>query len=64
MYLQSQHKGGRGRKISKFKASLAYRVSSRTAKTTQRIHVCVDQNLELDVENHSFEAMRRAWLGI
>jgi hypothetical protein len=28
--------GGRGRWISEFKASLVYRVSSRTAKTTQR----------------------------
>jgi hypothetical protein len=28
--------GGRGRQISKFKASLVYRVSSRTARFTQR----------------------------
>jgi hypothetical protein len=28
--------GGRGRQISEFKASLAYKVSSRTAKATQR----------------------------
>jgi hypothetical protein len=28
--------GGRGRQISKFKASLVYRVSSRTARATQR----------------------------
>jgi hypothetical protein len=28
--------GGRGRRISEFEASLVYRVSSRTAKTTQR----------------------------
>ena len=28
--------GGRGRQISEFKASLVYRVSSRTARTTQR----------------------------
>jgi hypothetical protein len=28
--------GGRGRRISEFKASLVYRVSSRTAKATQR----------------------------
>jgi hypothetical protein len=28
--------GGRGRQISEFKASLVYRVSSRTAKATQR----------------------------
>jgi hypothetical protein len=28
--------GGRGRRISEFKASLVYRVSSRTARVTQR----------------------------
>jgi hypothetical protein len=28
--------GGRGRQISEFEASLAYSVSSRTARTTQR----------------------------
>jgi hypothetical protein len=28
--------GGRGRRISEFEASLVYRVSSRTARTTQR----------------------------
>jgi hypothetical protein len=32
----AQHLGGRGRRISEFKASLVYRVSSRTAQTTQR----------------------------
>jgi hypothetical protein len=31
-----QHLGGRGRRISEFEASLVYRVSSRTARTTQR----------------------------
>jgi hypothetical protein len=28
--------GGRGRQISKFKASLVYKMSSRTARATQR----------------------------
>jgi hypothetical protein len=28
--------GGRGRRISEFEASLVYRVSSRTARTTQK----------------------------
>jgi hypothetical protein len=32
----SKHSGGRGRLISEFEASLVYRVSSRTARTTQR----------------------------
>jgi hypothetical protein len=31
-----QHSGGRGRQISEFEASLVYRVSSRTARATQR----------------------------
>jgi hypothetical protein len=31
-----QHLGGRGRQISKFGASLVYRVSSRTARATKR----------------------------
>jgi hypothetical protein len=35
-HLYSQHLGGRGRQISEFKASLVYRVSSRTARATQR----------------------------
>ena len=34
--LQSQHLEGRDRHISEFEASLVYRVSSRTARTTQR----------------------------
>jgi hypothetical protein len=32
----TQYLGGRGRRISEFKASLVYRVSSRTARATQR----------------------------
>jgi hypothetical protein len=31
-----QHSGGRGRRISEFEASLIYKVSSRTARATQR----------------------------
>jgi hypothetical protein len=36
--------GGRGRQISEFKASLVYRVSSRTARATQRNPVSKKQN--------------------
>jgi hypothetical protein len=36
--------GGRGRWISEFEASLVYRVSSRTARTTQRNPVLKKQN--------------------
>jgi hypothetical protein len=35
-HLKCQHSGGRGRQISEFEVSLVYRVSSRTAKATQR----------------------------
>jgi hypothetical protein len=41
--LSSQHLGGRGRQISEFKASLVYRVSSRTAMATQRNPVLKNQ---------------------
>jgi hypothetical protein len=34
--LYSQHLGGRSRRISEFKASLVYRVSSRTSRAIQR----------------------------
>jgi hypothetical protein len=36
--------GGRGRQISEFEASLVYRVSSRTARATQRNPVSKKQN--------------------
>jgi hypothetical protein len=35
--------GGRGRRISEFEASLVYRVSSRTARATQRNPVLKDK---------------------
>jgi hypothetical protein len=35
--------GGRGRQISEFEASLVYRVSSRTARATQRNTVSKEQ---------------------
>jgi hypothetical protein len=35
--------GGRGRQISEFEASLVYKVSSRTAKPTQRNPVSKNQ---------------------
>jgi hypothetical protein len=36
--------GGRGRRISEFEASLVYKVSSRTARATQRNHVSKTNN--------------------
>jgi hypothetical protein len=41
--LYSQHSGGRGRWISEFKASLVYKVSSRTARAIQRNSVSKNQ---------------------
>jgi hypothetical protein len=38
------HLGGRGRWISEFEASLVYRVSSRTARTTEKNPVSKKQN--------------------
>jgi hypothetical protein len=37
------HSGGRSRKISEFEASLVYKVSSRTARVTQRNPVSKNQ---------------------
>ena len=34
--LSSQHSGGRGQQISEFKVSLIYKVSSRTARATEK----------------------------
>jgi hypothetical protein len=40
----STYSGGRGRWISEFEASLVYKVSSRTARTTQRNPVSKNKN--------------------
>jgi hypothetical protein len=44
MVVHSQHLGGRGRQISEFEASLVYKVSSRTARATQRNPVLKNKN--------------------
>jgi hypothetical protein len=43
--------GGRGRQISEFKASLVYRVSSRTARATQRNPVLKDKQTNKQTKN-------------
>jgi hypothetical protein len=43
--------GGRGRRISEFKASLVYRVSSRTARATQRNPVSKKQKNKKKTKN-------------
>jgi hypothetical protein len=40
--------GGRGRQISEFKASLVYKMSSRTAKDTQRNPVSKNKQTKKD----------------
>jgi hypothetical protein len=44
-------KGGRGRQISEFEASLVYRVSSRTARATQRNPV--SEKKKKDIKEHA-----------
>jgi hypothetical protein len=41
---ESQHSGGRDRRVSELEASLVYRVSSRTARATQRNPVLMGKN--------------------
>ena len=42
--IPAEIQGGRGRQISEFKASLVYRVSSRTARAKQRNPVSKNKN--------------------
>jgi hypothetical protein len=43
--------GGRGRQISEFEASLVYRVSSRTARATQRNPVSTNKQTNKQTKN-------------
>ena len=56
--LQSQLLGGRGRRISVFMASLVYRVSSRTARATQRNLVSKKEKVILNM--HPCQGMRES----
>jgi hypothetical protein len=57
--------GGRGRQISEFKASLVYRVSSRTARVTQKNPISKNKNKAKQIpptpkkKNSSTTAFRR-----
>jgi hypothetical protein len=51
-----QHSGGRGRRISEFEASLVYRVSSRTARATQRNSV-TKTNKQTNKEKYTYRLM-------
>jgi hypothetical protein len=46
--------GGRGRQISEFKASLIYRVSSRTARATQRNPVSEKTNKQTNKQQNVY----------
>lgn len=48
--LKSQPSGGRGRQISEIKVSLVYRVSCRTAKSTQK-KTCLEKQTNMLKEN-------------
>ena len=50
--------GGRGRQISEFEVSLVYRVSSRTAKSTQRNPVSKNKNNNKKQANKQTEDKR------
>jgi hypothetical protein len=47
--------GGRGRQISEFEASLVYRVSSRTARATQRNPVSKNKQTNKQTKNKERE---------
>jgi hypothetical protein len=57
----SQHLGGRGRRISEFKASLVYRVSSRTAKATQRNPVSKNQTKQTNKQKAETLNISERW---
>jgi hypothetical protein len=56
--------GGRGRQISEFKASLVYRVSSRTARTKQRNPVLKNKTKQNKNQNKQTKKNFLATLGI
>jgi hypothetical protein len=54
--------GGRGRRISEFKASLVYRISSRTARATQRNPVSKNQKKKKKKKFHRERALTNSQL--
>jgi hypothetical protein len=55
--------GGRGRQISEFKAILVYRVSSRTARATQRNPVSKNQKKKKKRKKEKKKEKRKTFLG-
>jgi hypothetical protein len=58
--LKFQHSGGRGRWISEFKASLVYRVSSKTARATQR---SLSRKTKLKKKNLKLKSLKQGCFG-
>jgi hypothetical protein len=56
--------GGRGRRISEFEVSLVYKVSSRTARATQRNPVSKNQKKKKKKEKERKEKLRTAGLEV
>jgi hypothetical protein len=54
--------GGRGRRISEFEASLVYKVSSRTARATQRNPVSKNQKSKQKTKNKTKKWKLAWWL--
>jgi hypothetical protein len=59
---QGHHLGGRGRQISEFKATLVYRVSSRTARATQRNPVSKNQKSKQTNKNKDIMDFTGKWM--
>jgi hypothetical protein len=54
--------GGRGRWISEFKANLVYKVSSRTARATQRNPVSKNKNKNKQTKNNLMSFLTQQYL--
>jgi hypothetical protein len=55
--------GGRGSQISEFKANLVYKVSSRTARATQRNHVSGKKKKKKELFKKEIRILRKDWEG-
>ena len=53
--------GGRGRRISEFEASLVYKVSSRTARATQRNPVSKNKKAKKQKQKNPKQTKKNFW---
>jgi hypothetical protein len=56
--------GGKGREISEFESSLVYRVSSRTARTTQRNPILKKTKTKTKTKNNEFIKVLDKWMHV